>query len=198
MKRFFYCVATVLLACGPLPLARATNSDPSNVASTRPNEDEDQDGLTNQEEAEMGTYPYLAYSDADTVMDGEDGWALDPDLHPPRIPNESYAVINLSDLGFINPVALNNQCDILDGRDYTARFWSNGQFTPIPQPVSVPPSNPPNYQSYWNYSLSDAGMVSTWITHKNDRGETVVSTWSASSGLGTLDYYAPGFPDGEN
>ena len=200
MKRLFYFVAAVLLSCGPLPVARATNSDPSNVASTRPNEDEDQDGLTNQEEAEFGTYPYNAYSDTDSVKDGEDGWALDPDLHPPRIRNESYAIINLGNLGFTNPIGFNNQCDILDGtldeNDPSARLWRNGQFTSIPQP------NAPYQLTIrgWSWGgISDSGVCCCITTRDRrpgtSRSGTVTWRWTPGSGLQMLDYHAPRFPD---
>ncbi len=101
MKRFFYFAATVLLVDGSLPLAQATKSDPTNVASTRPNEDEDQDGLTNQEEAEVETFPYTPYSDTDTLKDGEDAVPLVGEMKVKAAPNSNYAII---DLGSINGV----------------------------------------------------------------------------------------------
>lgn len=98
MRPFVTCVlgsAFALLLCGSPLRAIPTKADPTDVASSRPDQDEEPDGLTNQEEAEAGTFPYNAYSDSDIDPDGLDGWAREPALSPPRLPNVQYAVIDL-------------------------------------------------------------------------------------------------------
>jgi len=104
MHRWFFilsCLALVFLAM-PVHQAWAGTSDSGSAFG---GEDKDEDGLTNDEEAQAGT----AYDDPDTdgdhVKDGEDGWAgnaKDPDsnaaqakLAPPRIPNTRYVVIDV-------------------------------------------------------------------------------------------------------
>ena len=64
------------------------------------NEDPDCDGLTNIEEFHAGTLPFNPYTDEDDLMDGEDGWPLEPALSPPRLPDTSYAIIELDKIGF--------------------------------------------------------------------------------------------------
>ena len=124
MNRFLCFASAVLFAGGSLPLAHATKADPTNVASTRPDIDEDNDGLTNQEEAEAGTYPYNAYSDADSVMDGLDGCPLDPLLMQARLPRISgYAVIDLGE-GSARKLNNNNQVLVMTGS--ACKLWTNG------------------------------------------------------------------------
>lgn len=163
MKRLFYFVAAVLLSCGPLPVARATNSDPSNVASTRPNEDEDQDGLTNQEEAEFGTYPYNAYSDTDSVKDGEDGWALDGILAPPRSPKVSYAVVLLPPTSEMDSPILGDGGHVVLQQNRSFFLWYGGQISTLPIPTA-------NYQGSENPESvtsinSNGDVVGTVMNH---------------------------------
>lgn len=136
-----------------LPLAHATKAHPTNVVSTRPNEDEDNDGLTNQEEAEFDTFPYNAYSDADSVMDGEDGWALNPNFSPPRIPTTQYAVVQI-DLGGDTPVAINNSAQVAaTSSNWTASFWEKGEKTALP----VPPTS--DTSGIRPVGINDSGVV---------------------------------------
>ena len=105
-------------------------------------DDADQDGLTNAEEAVLGTDPNNPDTDNDGVPDGKDGVPLDADIkNIPRtqVPT-AYALIDLKDLV---PVfsGLNNQGQIAGysgpPRDEsfqgngTPGVWSKGQFYPL-------------------------------------------------------------------
>ena len=148
-------LAFILFACivlsMPLPEVLAADR-PSASSSNFPNDDPDGDGLTNQEEAEAGTYPYNAYSDADLVMDGLDGWALNANLAPPRIPIAQYVVIPI-DLGGDRPVAINNSAQVAASSNWTASFWEKGEKTALP----VPPSS--DTSGIWPVDINDSGLV---------------------------------------
>jgi len=64
-----------------------------------PDGDPDGDGLTNAEEAEFGTDPNNPDTDGDGVPDGEDGWALEPGLSPPRLPHVEFFILDLQAMG---------------------------------------------------------------------------------------------------
>ncbi len=70
----------MLLLMAGISLQAGTKSPYSELIASLPDEDPDQDGLTNQEEAEAGIDPTKWDTDGDGKMDGEDGWALDSDL----------------------------------------------------------------------------------------------------------------------
>ena len=70
----------------------------TNPATNDAEEDPDNDGLTNAEEQEAGTYPFNAYSDGDSVNDGDDGWALDGELSPPRVPEAGFIALKPENL----------------------------------------------------------------------------------------------------
>jgi probable HAF family extracellular repeat protein len=72
--------------------------------------DADHDGLTNLQEYEANTDPNNPDSDGDGVLDGQDGWANDPDFSPPRLPDSHYALI---DLGPGTANALNSNSDVV-------------------------------------------------------------------------------------
>ncbi len=74
----------------------ANGTDP-NYDETRdePNGDYDEDGLTNAQEHEGGTFPKNEDSDDDNLSDDEDGWPRDKNFTHPRV-SESYALIDLS------------------------------------------------------------------------------------------------------
>ena len=78
-------------------------SAPSEAVSTKPDEDPDGDGLTNQEEAEMGANPWNPDTDGDGVPDGQDGWAggsdpaLEKCLAPKRLPKPHFATIDMGE-----------------------------------------------------------------------------------------------------
>src|SRR4030095_9153664 len=78
-----------------------------------PQDDPDQDGLTNAEEIEMGTDRTKADSDDDGVLDGNDGWPMAKFLNPPRLPVWRYAVIELVNGHEAEPIARNNDGDVI-------------------------------------------------------------------------------------
>ena len=128
--------------------------------------DDDRDGLTNRQEYEFGTDPHNPDSDGDGVLDGQDGWAKDPEFSPPRLPDFHYALI---DLGPGTANALNNNNDVV-GTVPPAGFsqpqgflWKQGQRTPLGE-----------------YSMHDI----------NDSGEMIGSIYSA----GYVWYSAPNGP----
>jgi alpha-tubulin suppressor-like RCC1 family protein len=84
--------------------------------------DADQDGLSNAEEYTAGTDPENPDTDSDGFFDGPDGWATDADLHPPRLPEYQYAVI---DLGDGTARAINNQNQVI-GDNEQGFFWEEG------------------------------------------------------------------------
>jgi len=73
-------------------LASANGTDPYVT-------DTDSDGLTDAQEIAIGTNPDEPDTDGDGIPDGEDGWPLDPNMHPDRLPDTKYAVLSLSNLG---------------------------------------------------------------------------------------------------
>jgi hypothetical protein len=73
-----------------------------------PQDDPDDDGLTNAEEFGLGTDRMKQDTDDDGVLDGQDGWPLAKFLNPPRLPVWNYAVIELVRSDTATPIALNN------------------------------------------------------------------------------------------
>ncbi len=133
MKRLLFLLATALLAGAPLQLrADGTIADPTNVASTRPDIDEDQDGLTNQEEAEVETFPYNPYSDTDTLMDGEDAVPLLGEMKVHAAPEATYALIHL---GSGQALGVNDLGEVLVKEGTQFKVWKNGAYLPA---ISTP------------------------------------------------------------
>lgn len=150
----FCYMATVLLTSSPLFLqATPTKADPSDVASTRSDIDEEPDGLTNQEEAEADTYPHNAYSDADDKMDGQDGWPLDSGVTFPRIRETSYAVIDLNDQG-AQWVQRITDSGLVWGRfdPYECKIWQGGELTALP-------NSHDDFEIYWTDMNQDGTVV---------------------------------------
>lgn len=109
----------LLIAILHFPMLFTFAADSPKSAPTDPDGDSDHDGLTNSEEIACGTKPKIADTDGDGTVDGIDGWALNPELSPPRISIPRYAVIKLSELGFptdATPLAINDQLDVLASR----------------------------------------------------------------------------------
>ncbi len=168
-------------------LLAATSS--SDQGSNFSDEDADSDGLSNDQEAFYGTQPYNKYSDSDDKMDGEDGWALDSDLKPPRLPQYKYILIELTSLDNAWWVdSLSDKCDILGGGPlltggvYGDIIWRNGV-------IHSPPSN---------FSFASAEHVSH-ITPEgkipggagNSPETSVPAVWGIDSGLETFQSELP-------
>ena len=85
--------------------------------------DDDGDGLTNAEEYPLGTDPLDPDTDDDGFSDGIDGWPTDGDLHPPRLPNRSYALIDIGD-GVARAINSANQ---IIGDNVQGFLWEAGQ-----------------------------------------------------------------------
>ncbi|MEI9897067.1 MAG: hypothetical protein WDN28_25195 [Chthoniobacter sp.] len=164
----------------PLPPQSADGSD-LNAKDT------DGDGLSDAEEIANGSDPNNPDTDGDHVIDGMDLFARDPDLTQPRVPETSYAVINLDDLSapdsFLNPHEINDALQILDNPPYNydgpgypqARLWTNGEFTPIP--------NPSNEPQRW-FELSNAGMT-LCVSNSSPLPSYI---WTPSGGLSQPTY----------
>jgi len=117
-------------------------SAPSEAVSTKPDEDPDGDGLTNQEEAEMGANPWNPDTDGDGVPDGQDGWAggsdpaLEKCLAPKRLPKPHFATIDMGEgyCGLLSnagtAVIINASSDLQ--KPYS--FWKDGTLTVIASP----------------------------------------------------------------
>jgi hypothetical protein len=113
----------------------------------------------------------------------------DPDLTQPRVPNTTYAVLDLTGQGFVNPSALNQSLQIVDnpnsvsgGSVSASRIWSTGQWQAI--------QNPSDGQSAYWYGLSDEGTTITGDVPN----QGYVATWNNTNGAGTLSY-DEGIPD---
>jgi hypothetical protein len=63
------------------------------------------------------------------VKDGEDGWALDKDLAPPRLPETNYAVIDLGPYGISKAAAVSDDLNVLylDTDGYIWGFFPSKQ-----------------------------------------------------------------------
>jgi hypothetical protein len=153
-----------------------------------PASDEDEDGLTLEEEYEAGSDPTEEDTDGDGAIDGEDVSPADPDLKQPRVKVTRYAVIDLGSLGFLSATAINDSFQILDNpasNPPQARLWTDGQFAFVPNPDGV---------SSWLNSLSNTGLIATDGTRETDPElppESVVYAWSPTLGLSMLSYSSP-------
>ena len=94
-----------------------------------PNGDDDGDGLSNAQEYALNTDPSNPDSDGDGVPDGTDGWPLDPDLHPQRLPEYNYAVI---DLGAGLAVGINNKNEVVGDASGHPFIWKEGVRRELP------------------------------------------------------------------
>ncbi|HJT81667.1 MAG TPA: hypothetical protein VJ719_10750, partial [Chthoniobacterales bacterium] len=107
--------------------------------------DDDGDGLTNAQEYGVGSDPMNGDSDGDGFADGVDGWVLDGDLHPPRLPEYRYVVI---DLGEGYSPSINNNNEVLVGGGPTGAFiWKDGQRQELPARSG----------GFWPVAINDSG-----------------------------------------
>ena len=109
-------------------------SSSSGNPQTTPGFDSDTDGLTDEEEAEIGTDPENPNTDGDNVPDGQDGWAggVNADkeklLAPPRLSLSHFAVV---DLGPGNGRFISNEGSAVIQTGTAYKHWKNGEITTI-------------------------------------------------------------------
>ncbi|HEV7406162.1 MAG TPA: thrombospondin type 3 repeat-containing protein, partial [Chthoniobacteraceae bacterium] len=112
---------------GAVDLAQGTNPG----GPRDPNSDTDGDGLSNAEEYAAGTRYTGAGSqdsDGDGILDGLDGWPMNPDLNPPRVPNTRFAVLPLGP----NAIPAGAEIRALgDGCQILYRVWANGDLVSV-------------------------------------------------------------------
>jgi hypothetical protein len=126
-------------------------------------DDPDHDGLTNAEEIAMGTDRTKADSDDDGLTDDKDGWPMAKFLKKPRLPVWRYAVVEVVNGNNLNPVALNNNGDII----YTDNSPLRGYFRAAGQTTSI---------QIANTHFGDTNPIGS-VVGLADNG-TVVGTWS--------------------
>ncbi len=91
--------------------------------------DDDEDGLSNQDEEDEGTGKDDEDSDDDSMLDGEDGAPLDADFSPKRLPKRPFVVIDLTQAGLTSldvPVEINDRGRVLGYRQQFV-WWVGGQ-----------------------------------------------------------------------
>jgi hypothetical protein len=170
----------------PSPLLSPSGADLETI-------DTDNDGLSDAEEIRIGTDPNNPDTDGDGVIDGMDLDPLDPNLTQPRVRTTHYAVIDLTNLGFLGPVALSDSLKILDVDPSSGqtRLWDKGQFTPVPDPPNFPPTDP-SYSGpshvVWNPTVSNDGEL---VTNFSRPGYIACYTWSADDGFTQMTYTCP-------
>lgn len=203
-------------------LDNGTAANPNDPDYDPETNDEDGDGLTDAEEIRIGLDPGSKHSDNDGVPDGEDGWALDGDLSPPRLPEVRYASIKLSTLGITGfPLQLADNGDILWREEDSQRnlgaykLWSNGASTQTNKILLSPDgSRSVEYSSGGTYNIpeyQDPDMLTSyfvnsgWVGAMNNRG-SVCGTAGVTSYLVDPDshtsewrwvYGAALWPEGE-
>jgi len=182
----------------PLPY-NPPNNPPGNQGPSKndPEGDSDGDGLTNAEEDELGTDPGSKHSDTDGVPDGVDGWALDPDIKVPRLPDTRYAVIPLNQQVGYNeafyPSEINDSLDVLTYS--SSSFWNAKTQASIPVPLWYD-------VSYYIYIYNNMVPLAIPISHRGRMNNTGVicgvninsgkaATWSQDGGLHELPEYNP-------
>ncbi len=99
-----------------------------------PDSDDDEhvgDGLSLKDEYLAGTDPNKKDTDDDGVVDGQDGWALEPHYAPHRVNRPTYVVIPLAENQEGESFFLNEKGDVLYkvGDDY--KVWSQGQSSTV-------------------------------------------------------------------
>ncbi len=117
-----------------LNMLHAATSDSS---STRPDEDTDGDGLTNDEESYAGTFWNVKDSDRDSVWDNLDGWGREQLFSPPRFKFPNYALLNLNKG---RGLAINSETEVVYAVDPTLSqlyFWKSGVKTAIVSDLEI-------------------------------------------------------------
>ena len=160
------------------------NDDIDDIDDIDPN-DLDNDGLTNEEEALIGTNPELSDSDGDGINDGEDGWALSSALSPVRLPKPNYIVMPLKQLGGEETIygtpKINNNGHVAmetatgsshNDRVYYADYFNGNEL------ISLPPTDNNNLGetqlSEDNHFMRGSGLMSIRSSFENN---TIDSTF---------------------
>ncbi|MEM6885980.1 MAG: hypothetical protein AAF571_13210, partial [Verrucomicrobiota bacterium] len=111
------------------------NLDPDN--SDDADLDSDDDGLTNAQEADIGSNPNTADTDGDGVDDGEDGWALLNELAPARVTVPNYAVISLRANGKGTLINNKGQVIIQDESGSAYYFYNGNSIVNLPSDIDA-------------------------------------------------------------
>ncbi len=168
-------------------------------------EDPDNDGLTLEDEFLHGTNPKARDTDGDGVIDGEDGWALEPSFSPKRVAKPRYAVVKLDSNKGVASHVNDAGIAILETGDYF-KIWINGNsfLAPLDEdatgvralgvtdagdsvflyflPSKVMP--PPDYE-FWESvgerpPLTSRRLEFAWVTQNGDTSVAVPGLFSAS------------------
>lgn len=123
---------------GPPFLSAQTATSPA--ISTRPDENDDGDFLTNQDEADAATNPTNTDSDSDSALDGRDSVPKNATMKLPAAPEVRYALIDLG--AEYLPSGVNDRGDVLlvklsatEGQQIGA-VWSSGNVTVLGEGVN--------------------------------------------------------------
>lgn len=134
----------------------ATASAPSQPTATEPDEDADGDGLTNQEEAVIGSLRQNAHSDSDLLPDGEDAIPTDGDLTFARVRVPHFALVKLPE--DFEVTGINSQGVAVGSSAQGMQVWAGGQCFPIPV-YTEGEMGLFNLSNYGNASIDDQGKI---------------------------------------
>jgi len=123
----------MVLLMADLPLQAETKSPYSELIATLPDEDPDTDGLSNAEEAEVGSNPKNPDTDGDGLQDGEDAVAIIYAMKVAAAKRTNYAIIDLGPTHAVGwPKGVNDQGQVLlvaynySTQQYQGNLWEGG------------------------------------------------------------------------
>jgi len=185
--------ATVPSAPGVSPLwaATADNDAGSSPKSYEPSfalRDDDSDGFDNQTEGDLGTDRLNPDHDGDGTPDGSDISPLDPDLNQPRIPESRYAVLDLTEQGWLSDDHLHsiNNAGQMIGYSFADGyfFWDQGERTALPLDSVA--------------GLNDQGVVAgVALDTEQENSSFVAARWTAATAVEKLYGFEPASPDAQ-
>jgi alpha-tubulin suppressor-like RCC1 family protein len=179
--------------------------------------DSDRDGLTDVEEYQLGTDPNNPDTDGDHLPDGQDGWPNDALVNIPRLPEYSYAAI---DLGSGIGRAINNRNEVIGSNPYSSSggfYWDKGDRQDLfgLQPLDINdngtvlfsdtnlhPSDPDDHLLDFDPNITWSHMFYYFATSFNNAGRvtmnyvtfgSIVSLPSYSAGTTSLSGGQPSF-----